>query len=238
MNEMLTKLKKVVDRAVDTRASIREVALAAFPGHVLKALEVILADPDEDRAAHRLARLKASVDEACTIAKQGMDEDLAALRVRVVVYEEPAGTPAGEGGGSRPPAQDLGQAIETLQGEVAALKRTIGEPPGVAKAGVAEEARAPGTGDEDGNARTAKADAPGNETEEDEADEDDDEERKAKAKEKRKRKGKGESKQVAKAVAWPLDLNTATASAAPAAAALADADFDWGTDPDLGPAGR
>lgn len=243
MNEMLIKLKKAVDRAMDTHGSTREVPLAEFPSHVLKSLEVILADPDEDRATRRLAQLKTSVDEACVIAKQSMGtgEDLETQRVHVVVYEEPAaaGTPAGTGsaeaGGNRPHEQELGQAIQSLQGEVAALKRALGH-----ALGTAEDDRGQDAGAADEDARTAKAEERGGEPEEDEEDEDDEEKSKRKAKGKEgKRKAKGKeaaSEQVAKAVAWPLDLNTRLSGAAPAPGASDD--FDWGTDPDLEPAGR
>jgi len=235
MKELLTKLKKAVDRALDLHAPTKEIELAEFPGYVVKSLETILADKDTDRAASRLAVLRAKVDEVSEIAKQtaGAAEDTESQRVNVTVFEEPglSAAPkvesergpeaAGSGTGASAvaaPNGALGKALEQLRQEVAEIKGLLGkqkdddeDDKDMADGKKEEGSQAKAKDEEDEDKDKAAA----GEKDRDKAKDEDDEEKKA---------------GVAKAVNWPLDMNATMPGAEPIE--KRNPDLDWGCDPE------
>lgn len=258
MNPMLLKLKKAIDRAMAGQWPTREIALAEFPGYVIKSLEVILADKDEERATRRLALLKAQVDGAWAITKQtaGAAEDLESVRVQVAVFEEPGLTakPAVEQelritGAKRNPddtarrEEPLKKAVESLQHEVAELKRALGMSSGSdaqnrgAGSDVAATSKdaAKGTADvrKDDAKKGASAASQGDQPGKSAGAHEPDRTPAAKQEEGGTDDSKAATKKNPAMVGWPLDMNTTMASAEPVT--KADAELDWGPDPDLGP---
>lgn len=135
MNTLLMTLKKAVDGAVAVHAATHEIALDAFPGHAVRALEHILRDDDEQRAVARLARLEAEVETACALVKEGTSDV-----IRVARFGEPLLTakpqvamelpvPHETDGGASHLAKDasLGTALAALAEEVAKLERAMGQ---------------------------------------------------------------------------------------------------------------
>lgn len=134
MEELLLKLRKAVDRALDAHAPSKEISIGEFPAYVIKSLETVLADADPDRATNRLSALKAMVDQAVGITKEsaGAAEDLESYKITITVFEEQGLTSKPEGGsealGAKSEVADgatLDKALETLRQEVAEIKRAI-----------------------------------------------------------------------------------------------------------------
>jgi len=252
MKELLSKLKKAVDRALDTHASTREINLAEFPGYVVKSLEAILADGDADRAVSRLGMLRAKVGEACGLAKQsaGAAEDAERQKITVTVFEEPGlsakpkvesdTSPAAAGGalgasGVAGPNGMLGKALDQLRQEVAELKRLVGKQ---GEDDDEEEKKRKAKDDKDDEQEKAKAKddedkrAKAKDDEEDEdkrakaKDDEEDEDKRAKAKDEEDEDKKGVTK-----AQWPLDMNATMPGAE--AVEKRHPDLDWGSDPDL-----
>lgn len=246
MKDLLIKLKKAVDRALDVHASTKEISLAEFPAYVVKSLEAILADGDSDRTAHRLTALRAKVDEVSGLAKQsaGAAEDTESQKITVTVFEEPGLTgkpkvesetsPAAAGGAVGAsavagPDGMLGKALDALRQEVAEIKRLVGkqdedddeEKKRKAKANEDEDEKKRKAKDKDDEDEQAKAGEKDSDEEDDKAKADDEEDE--------------DKKKVAKA-GWPLDMN----STMPGAESVQKRhpDLDWGSDPDRQGAGQ
>jgi len=220
MDDLLLKLRKAVDRAIDARGSTKSILVSEFPAHVVKSLEAVLADSDTDRVSSRLAVLKAEVEKVVALTKEsaGSAEDLATQRITVAIFEEPGlsarpkveseTTPAAAGSttGSSDvagPNGMLGKALDALRQEVAEIKRSLG----------ADKAMHPdkqNTEDEDQQKAAA--------------DNEEEDQQKAKA------DNADEDDQVAKSVGWPLDMNRTMPGATPVE--KRDPSLDWGGDPD------
>jgi len=222
MDDLLLKLRKAVDRAIDVRGSTQSIPVSEFPAHVIKSLEAVLADSDSERASSRLAVLKAEVEKAVALTKEsaGSAEDLATQRITVAVFEEPGlsggpkveseTTPAAAGsttGSSGVAGADgvLGKALDALRQEVAELKRSLATGKGM-------HPDKEGDKDDDQN----KAAGEDDEKDKKKAEGDDDE--------------KDGDDKVAKSVGWPLDMNRTMPGAEPIE--KRDASLAWGTDPD------
>ena len=242
MKDLLSKLKKAVDRALDTHAATEEITLDEFPGYVVKSLEAILADGDAERTAGRLGVLRAKVDEASALAKQsvGSAEDTESQRLTVTVFEEPGlsakpkveseTSPAAAGGalaasGVAGPNGMLGKALDDLRKEVSELKRLVGK-----QADDDDEKKKRKAKDEkDEDQEKAKAKAKDDEEDEDKrtkAKDDDDEKKRAKAKDEDDEDKKGVTK-----AQWPLDMNATMPGAE--SVQKRHPDLEWGSDPDL-----
>lgn len=244
MKELLTKLKKAVDRALDLHAATKEISIAEFPAYVVKSLETILADRDPERAATQLAALRAKVDEVSAVAKQsaGSAEDTESQRVSVTVFEEPGlsakptvesdTSPAAAGGALgasavAAPNGMLGKALEQLRQEVAELKRLVGKQ----EEDDEEERKRKAKDSEDEEQDKAKAKA---------KDAEDDEGKRAKAKDAEDDEGKSSKAEdeeddekkagVAKSVSWPLDMNATMPGAE--TVEKRSPELDWGGDPE------
>lgn len=242
MKELLSKLKKAVDRALDAHAATEEITLADFPGYVVKSLEAILADGDTERTASRLGVLRTKVDEASALAKQsvGSAEDTESQKITVTVFEEPGlsgkpkveseTSPAAAGGalgasGVAGPNGMLGKALDDLRKEVSELKRLVGKQ-GEDDDEEEKKRKAKGKDDDDDAAKAAGS-KDADEKQRDKAkDEGDDEEKRAKAGDEEDEDKKG----VAKAQ-WPLDMNATMPGAE--SVQKRHPDIDWGSDPDL-----
>jgi hypothetical protein len=240
MNSVLLKLKKAIERAIEPESPTREITLAEFPGHVIKSLEVILADTDEERAARRLALIKAQVDETSAFVKQaaGAAEDLESVRVKVVVFEEPGLTakPTVEHEQRIPGAkrdlaegreEPLQKAVDALQHEIAELTRVLGGSSSSDPEKTVDSSDAKTTSEK--AAKTAMdvrkedaKDAASGESQSGHAGQP------AGAQD-----GTRTATKESTAVSWPLDMNTTMSGAQ--SVTKADAEFDWGPDPDLGP---
>jgi hypothetical protein len=239
MKEMLLALKRVVDEALAADAPTNEIPLAEFPSHVVKSLEAIIGDTDAERAGHRLATLQAELDEACTLIKQGDNEQL----IRVVVHEEPELTakprvekelpvPYDSGTAGYKPAKAAANAglapmLVKLTRDLAALKQALA-------AGDAEQRKAE---NDQADADQAKAKGkpkppvasdkmspkPKSRT----ADAKDDTQNTAKPT--KKSNAQGAARVPAEWADWPKDMNKTMAGAEPE---TMDPDLDWGTDPE------
>jgi len=239
MKDLLTKLKKAVDRALDLHAATKEIALAEFPAYVVKSLETILADSDADRAATRLAALRAKVDE---VSKQsaGSAEDTESQRVTVTVFEEPGlsakptvesdTSPVAAGGALgasavASPNGMLGKALEQLRQEVDELKRSMGKQ----EEDDEDEKKRKAKDDEDDEGKRVKA----KDDEDDEGtrakaqDDEEDEGKRAKAKDEEDDENKAG---VAKSVSWPLDMNATMPGVE--SVEKRSPELDWGGDPE------
>lgn len=235
MKNLLIRLKKAVDRALDAHATTQDIPLAEFPAYVVKSLEAILADGDSDRVADRLAVLRTKVDEACTLAKQtaGAAEDTESQKITVQIFEEPgltakpklesetspvaAGAALGASAVAGPNGM-LGKALDQLRHEVAELKRLVGKPD---DGDDEEEKKRKAKDEKDEDQEKAKGKPKDGEGDEDQ---------RAKAKDDEGDEDKGPDG-VAKSVNWPLDMNVTM----PGAESIQKRapELDWGSDPDL-----
>jgi len=239
MKELLSKLKKAVDRALDAHAATQEIELADFPAYIVKSLEAILADGDRDRTANRLAALRAKVDEASTLAKQsaGAAEDTDSQKITVTVFEEPGlsakpkveseTSPAAAGGALGAsavagPDGMLGKALDSLRREVSEIKGLLGKD------------MHPGSDDDD-EEKKRKAKDKDKEDEQAKAKDKDKGEESDKAKAEDDEEDEDKKQSVAKAQ-WPLDMN----STMPGAESVQKRhpDLEWGSDPDRQGASR
>lgn len=257
MTSTLMKLKKTIDRLLEAESATHEIALPEFPGYVVKSLEVILADKNEERAAARLAALKAKVNEASALAKQsvGAAEDIESQRINVMVFEEPdltakpaieqeiAVTGAGANKGARRAAESpLQKAVEALKHELAGLQRALGEAAGEHGEAQPADKAANGAASAKTPAKSKEKGKPGQESADATAKQEDDDEDKGKrngdaekAGQDDEEKAKKPARPVAKAVAWPLDMNATIPGEEPVA--KSSSDLDWGPDPDFGARG-
>jgi len=243
MKELLSKLKKAVDRALDAHAATEEITLAEFPGYVVKSLEAILTDGDAERTAGRLGVLRAKVDEASALAKQsvGSAEDTESQKITVTIFEEPGlsakpkveseTSPAAAGGalgasGVASPDGMLGKALDQLRQEVSELKRLVGKQGAAIDDEEEKKRKAKGKDEEDDAAKIAGS-KDADEKQRDKAkDEGDDEEKRAKAGDEEDEDKKGVTK-----AQWPLDMNATMPGAE--SVQKRHPDLEWGADPDL-----
>jgi hypothetical protein len=239
MNEMLLALKRVVDEALAADAPTNEIPLAEFPSHVVKSLEAIIGDTDAERAAHRLATLQAELDEACTLIKQGDNEQL----IRVVVHEEPELTakprvekelpvPYDSGTAGYKPAKAAANAglapmLVKLTRDLAALKQALAE-------GDAEQRKAENDQADADQAKAkgkakppAASDKMSSKPKSRTADAKD--AKQDAAKPTKKSNVQGAARVPAESADWPRDMNKTMPGAEPE---RMDPDLDWGADPE------
>jgi hypothetical protein len=239
MKEMLLALKKAVDEALAADTSTEEIPLAEFPSHVMKSLEAIIGDTDAERAAHRLATLQAELDEACTLIKQGDNEQL----IRVVVHEEPELTakprvekelpvPYDSGTAGYKPAKAAANAglapmLVKLTRDLAALKQALAagdteqhkaanHQAETDQAKTKSKAKPPATSDKmpaKPKARGAESKGPAEDA----------------PKPTQKSVAQGAARVPAEWADWPKDMNKTMPGAEPEPM---DPDLDWGTDPE------
>jgi hypothetical protein len=239
MKEMLLALKKAVDEALAADASTEEIPLAEFPRHVVKSLEAIIGDADVERGAHRLATLQAELDEACTLIKQGDNEQL----IRVVVYEEPELTakprvekelpvPYDSGTAGYKPAKAAANAglapmLVKLTRDLAALKQALAA--GDTEQHKAENDQADADqGKAKGKAKPpAASDKMSSKPKSRTADAKDDKQDAAKPS--KKGNVQGAARVPAEWADWPKDMNKTMPGAEPE---TMDPDLDWGADPE------